>query len=74
MLAGCIKAQNLASQDSFHIVKKMKNTFFDPSDAIIMGSKIAVIGHLIILIKKFDKNLHDLNLSDVDPTDKLNYQ
>lgn len=74
ILAGCITSPNLASQDSFHIVKKMKNVFFDPCDAIIMGSKIAVIGHLIILLKKFDKNLHNLNLSDLDPTDKLNYQ
>lgn len=73
-LAGCITSQNLASQDSFHIVKKMKNVFFDPCDVIRMGSKNAAIGHLIILIKKVHKNLHSLNLSDLDPTDKLNYQ
>lgn len=74
MLAGSIEAENQASQDFLHIVKKMKNVFYDTSEVLRIGNRIATVGHLVILTKKFDKNLHNLNSSDLDPTDKMNYQ
>lgn len=74
LLAGNIDAENMASQDSYHIVKKMKNVFYDSCNVLRMGKRFAVLGHLIILVKKFPKNLHNLTSSDLDPTDKMNYQ
>lgn len=74
LLAGDIHAVDQASQDSWHISKKMKNIFYDCCEVLRMRNRNAVIGHMVILVKKFEKNLHGLNLSDLDPTDKMNYQ
>lgn len=73
-LAGDINAENLANQDGSHIEKKMKNIFFDSCDALRMGKRNALSGHLIILIKQFDKNLHNLQACDLNPRDKMNYK
>lgn len=73
-LAGSLEAEDQAMQDSEHILKKMKNIVFEPAETLRMGDKNATLGHLVILTKKFDKNLHNLNPSDLDPTDKMNYK
>lgn len=74
ILGGDFESEYQASQDSLHIAKKLKNSFYYTSEALRMGNRCALIGHLVILIKRFDKNQHNLNLSDLDPTDKMNYQ
>lgn len=74
MLAGNINAENLASQDPLHDAKKMKNVFYDPCDVLLMGTGKVALGHLVTLMKRFDKNFHNLNLSDLDPTDRMNYE
>lgn len=74
LLAGDINSENLASQDSEHIAKKLKNAFYNPSDVLIMGDKFVSLGYLINMVKKFSKNLHHLVASDLDPTDRMNYK
>lgn len=73
-LAGDINSKNLANQDGSHIAKKMKNIFYDTCDTLRMGKRNAILGHLIILMKKFNKNQHNLQPSDLNPRDKLNYK
>lgn len=74
ILAGNIAVENLASQDALHDAKKMKNVFYDPCEVLLMGTSKAALGHLVTLMKKFDKNSHNLTLSDLDPTDRMNYE
>lgn len=74
ILAGDINSDNLTNQDGLHIAKKLKNTLFDPSDVKRMGNHVASSGHLVIMFKKFGKQEHGLKMSDLDPTDKLNYE
>lgn len=52
----------------------MKNVFYDPCEVLIMGTGKVALGHLVMVMKKFEKNAHNLTLSDLDPTDRMNYE
>lgn len=73
-LAGSINSDFQASQDPYHIAKKMKNVLYDPPETLMMGTKFATLGHLIILAKKFSKHQHNLAASDLDVTLRMNYE
>jgi hypothetical protein len=73
-LAGDYKTENPSIQDVDHITKRMKNTLYAPCDVLRMGNKFAALGHLVMVYKMFNKNQHHLVLSDLDPTDKMNYK
>lgn len=73
-LAGDMTSKHQASQDPLHISKKMKNCLYDQSDVLRIGRFSAALGHLVMVFKRFDKNDHGLLLSDLDPSDKMNYK
>lgn len=72
-LAGNRSSEFQASQDALHIAKKMKNFLFDQSDLKRLGKFSATLGHLSMVFKRFPKSEHGLSLSDLDPTDHMNY-
>ncbi|KAG5683116.1 hypothetical protein PVAND_012417 [Polypedilum vanderplanki] len=61
-------------QDPTHIQNRMRARLFDTSEEIKIGKYSAVLGHLYVLFKKYPKNMHGLNLSDLNPLDRLNYK
>ncbi|KAG5672927.1 hypothetical protein PVAND_003015 [Polypedilum vanderplanki] len=72
-LCGNMRATTLATQDTFHILKRLKNLLYDLGRTIKMGNFIVSVNHIIIMYKKYDKSQHRLILNDLDVTDTLNY-
>jgi hypothetical protein len=62
----------LCSQDYEHKMKKIKNALF--TKILIIGNKLAVIGHLELLVEKIEKTCHGLVKSDLNPYDKMDYK
>jgi hypothetical protein len=72
-LAGNLNSEIFSIQDIDHILKKVKNRLYDESDIICIGNFFASLAHIVIIYKKYDKYQHKLILSDIDPTDSMNY-
>lgn len=72
-LCGNLMAENLGTQDTFHILKRFKNLMNQFSRLMRIGDHIVTVNHLIIMYKKFDKLLHGIVQSDLDVTDFMNY-
>lgn len=72
-LCGNLMAENLGTQDTFHILKRFKNLMNDFARVMQIGNHIISVNHLIIMYKKFDKSLHGIVQSDLDVTDFMNY-
>jgi len=73
-LAGNIDSQFLASQDPYHISKKLKNIMFDMASNLRIGNYNVTLSFLYILIKKFPFEEHGLRKSDLDHRDRMNYK
>lgn len=73
-VAGNFDSKILALQDPLHLVKKLNHVLYDNCNVLKLGKYSASLGHLIIVYKMFQKLDHNLILSDLDPSDKLNYK
>lgn len=73
-IAGNHEARILGLQDPLHLVKKMNHALYDNCNVLKLGKYSASLGHLIIVFKTFQKIEHNLILSDLDPSDRLNYK
>ncbi|KAG5679941.1 hypothetical protein PVAND_009476 [Polypedilum vanderplanki] len=72
-LCGDINSECFGIQDFLHLTKKLKNLLYDLVREMMMGQYKITVNHLILLIKKFPKTQHRLNASDLDTTDRMNY-
>ncbi len=63
----------LCSQDTIHLLAKLKLCLIAPSSLMWLGSETACRGHLVELIKKLPKSQHGLSDRTIDPRDKQNY-
>jgi hypothetical protein len=72
-LAGNINSSYMASQDSPHIAKKIRNAFMDPTKVLILGEFHVTRDHLVMLMRRFNKSEHHLVPSGLDYTNKMNY-
>jgi hypothetical protein len=54
-LARNINSKYHANQDSMHIVKKIKNTLYNPAGNLMLGNHKATWDHLVILLRSYDK-------------------
>jgi len=72
-LAASLHNDIMSTQDSLHLLKKLKASLYDHCDLLRMGNFYATLGHLVIIFKNFDKNRHNLRVSDIDPSDLMNY-
>lgn len=73
-LAGNLNSLFFGNQDALHIAKKLLNRLYDFGSTLIMGNRIATLNHLILVYKTFEKSQHNLNLSDLNPHDRMNYR
>lgn len=73
-LAGNLNSEVFGSQDTSHIMNRLKNSFFDLTHTKILGNYHASVNHLIIMIKMFNKSDHHLVPTDLDMHNKLNYK
>lgn len=62
------------TQDTIHILTKLRNRMLAPSILIAMGHKMVSVSHFKILISTIPKNEHGLVMSDVCPNDRQNYE
>lgn len=60
-------------QDIVHIGTKLRNRLLKPSILLRIGSKIASVSHLKILLNLVSKDVHGLVYSDICPDDRQNY-
>lgn len=60
-------------QDIVHIGTKLRNRILNSSIFLSMGSKIASVSHLKILINSVPKAVHSLVYSDICPEDRQNF-
>ena len=60
-------------QDIVHVGVKLKARLLKPSIILPLGSYMASISHLQILVQSFGKDSHGLRLRDIDPHDKQNF-
>lgn len=74
LLAGSLNSDFFGLQDGYHIAKKLKNMFFNTSDMLRMGDYHVSINHLIVMKKKFDKELHGLEATDLNQNNKMDYK
>lgn len=72
-LCANLVSENFGTQDTFHILKRWKNLMNQFSRLMRIGNFIITVNHLIIMYKKFDKELHGIVQSDLDVTDFMNY-
>lgn len=72
-IAACMHSEIMCTQDSLHILKKMKTSLYDECDLLQIGPNFASLAHLVIIFKEFDKIEHNLTLADIDPSDSMNY-
>lgn len=69
-----MRAENeLMDQDVIHGGKKARNSLLSPSKNLFWGKHLATKNHLVLVLQKFDKDVHGLNETDVDVRDKQNY-
>ncbi|KAG5676536.1 hypothetical protein PVAND_006362 [Polypedilum vanderplanki] len=73
-LAADLNSHNLANQDALHVCKKIQNRLFDMSQTLRIGKFHASLSHLQEVYKRYNKIEHNLILSDLDSTNKMNYQ
>ena len=72
-LCGDINSECLGNQDAFHIMKRLKNLLYDLGRSMEIGINKITVNHLIIMFKNYDKSRHGLVQSDLDITDRMNY-
>lgn len=73
-IAGSWSEEICGNQDYLHILNKMRNTLYDTACDLTLGKFSPLLGHLLIVAKKFPKSSHHLVASDLDPQDKMNYR
>lgn len=74
LLAGSLESDFFGLQDGYHIAKKLKNMFYNTSDMLRMGDYHVSINHLIVMVKKFNKELHGLEATDLNQHNKMDYK
>lgn len=72
-LSAALHSEITSTQDSLHLLKKLKSSLYDGVDLLKLGNYIATLGHLVIVFKSFDKYQHNLRVSDIDSSDHMNY-
>lgn len=60
-------------QDSFHVGTKLRNRLLKLGIVIPIGSKIASVSHLKVLINQVSKDIHGLVMKIVCPDDRQNF-
>ena len=65
--------KSLSVQDTIHLLAKLRTRLITPSNLVALGSEIACRGHLIEVIKQFEKAKHGLTYRSIDNKDKQNY-
>lgn len=60
-------------QDIVHIGTKLRNRLLKTVTVLLIGSKIASVAHLKILINTVPKSVHELVYTDICPDDRQNY-
>ncbi|KAG5681188.1 hypothetical protein PVAND_010645 [Polypedilum vanderplanki] len=73
-IASDLYSEILTLQDPYHIENRLRSKLYDLADVMRIGDYFATVGHLYILLKSFPKSQHELNVSDLDPLDRLNYK
>lgn len=61
-------------QDATHAGLKLRTCFLRPFAALPIGTKLASVAHLKVLIRSVPKSVHGLVLSDVSPVDRQNFK
>ncbi len=65
--------KSLNAQDTIHLLAKLRRRLVTPSNLVALGSEIACRGHLVEIIKQFEKAKHGLTYRSIDNKDKQNY-
>ena len=68
-----MKSSGLCSQDTIHLLAKLRTRLLIPSNILSFGSEIACRAHLVEVLKKFPKSSHGLTQRSIDNKDKQNY-
>lgn len=61
-------------QDPTHIGTKLRNRILNTKKLLILGDEIVSINHLTILVKQEPKSDHFLTMTDIDGSDRMNFQ
>ena len=64
----------MCSQDTVHLLAKLRTRLLTPSNLIVMGDEVACCGHLQHVLKSFQKSKHGLILQILENKDKQNYK
>lgn len=64
---------SLCSQDTIHLLAKLKTRLITPSNLLSLGTETACRGHLTELLNSFPKSRHGLSERAIDSRDKQNY-
>jgi hypothetical protein len=65
--------KSLNAQNTIHLLAKLRTRLVTPSNLVALGSEIACRGHLVEIIKQFEKAKHGLTYRSIDNKDKQNY-
>lgn len=64
----------LLFQDTTHAVNRLRSKLFDRKRRLLIGSKVANVTHLDILVGKISKDKHGLTYDDLHPTDLMSFK
>ena len=65
-----MKTNGLCSQDTIHLLAKLRTRLLTPSNILSFGTEIACRAHLVEVLKKFPKATHGLTQRSIDNKDK----
>ena len=68
-----LKTTALHSQDTIHILAKLRTRLITPTNLIVLGSETAYRAHLEQLINTVSKDHHGLTMKSINHKDKQNY-
>ena len=68
-----MKTNGLCSQDTIHLLAKLRTRLLTPSNILSFGMEIACRAHLVEVLQKFPKATHGLTQRSIDNKDKQNY-
>lgn len=61
-------------QDPTHIGTKLRNRILNNKILLLLGDEIVSINHLTILVQQEPKSVHFLTMTDIDGSDRMNFQ
>ena len=62
--------KSLSVQDTIHLLAKLSTRLVTPSNLVAIGSEIACRGHLVEVLKQFEKAKHGLTYRSIDNKDE----